>query len=325
MKKSFIIEFVSFAKALILFVKKTNEKFRLCVNYKELNEIIIKNRYSLSFINENLNRLFETRIFIKLNVRDVFHRIRIQKENEWKTTFKCRFDHYQYRVMFFELANSSITFQAYINKTMHSYLNLFILMYINDLLMFFSFIEKHIKYVKLMLQRLRQFNLYFKFSKCSFHVFHVNFLDFRMSFDEIAMQTNKIIVVKNWSKSKSHKNVQVFINFANFYKRFVQTFFKVNAELISLLKENEKKKFKIKFLMISETKEFMKSIKRIFINASMLRHYELDEKSMMKTNVFDFVITKIFSQLAEIDDQWRSIVFYFRKMIFVERNYDVND
>ncbi len=254
MKKSFIIEFVSFAKILIFFVKKTNDKLRLCVNYKELNEIIIKNRYSLFFINENLNKLFEARIFIKLNVKDVFHRIRIRKENDWKTTFKCRFNHYQYRIMFFELANSSITFQIYINKTMHLYLDFFVLMYINDLLMFFSFIEEHIEHVKLMLQRLKQFNFYFKFNKYNFHVFHVNFLDFRINFDEITMQTSKIIVVKNWSKSKSHKNVQIFINFANFYKRFVHAFFKASAELISLLKKSEKEKFKIKFVMISKAK-----------------------------------------------------------------------
>ncbi len=95
-KKNFIIKFVSFAKVFILFVKKLNDKLRLCVNYKELNEIIIKNRYSLFFINENLNKLFEIKIFIKLNVKDVFHRIRIRKENEWKTTFKYRFDYYQY-------------------------------------------------------------------------------------------------------------------------------------------------------------------------------------------------------------------------------------
>jgi hypothetical protein len=87
MKKNFIIEFVSSTKVFILFVKKTNDKFLLCVNYKELNEIIIKNRYSLFFINESLNKLFEAKIFIKLNVKDVFHRIRIRKENEWKTTF----------------------------------------------------------------------------------------------------------------------------------------------------------------------------------------------------------------------------------------------
>jgi hypothetical protein len=186
---------------------------------------------------------------------------------------------------------------------MHSYLDLFVLMYINDLLMFFSSTEKHIEHVKLMLQRLRKFNLYFKFSKCSFHVFHVSFLDFRMSFDEITMQTNKIVVVRNWSEFKSHKNVQVFIDFANFYKRFVHAFFKISVELFSLLKKNDKNKFKIKFVMIFETEEFMKSIKRIFMSASMLRHYELDDESIMKINAFDFVIVDIFSQFVKIDDQ----------------------
>ncbi len=146
--------------------------------------------------------------------------------------------------MFFKLANSSITFQIYINKTMHLNLNIFVLMYINNLLIFFLFIKKRIEHVKLMLQRLKQFNLYFKLYKCNFHIFHVNFLDFRMNFDDITMQTNKIIVVKNLSKSKFYKNVQIFINFADFYKRFVHAFFKTNAELISLLKKNEKKNSK---------------------------------------------------------------------------------
>jgi hypothetical protein len=97
--------------------------------------------------------------------------------------------------------------------------------------------------------------------------------------------------------------VQAFIDFANFYKRFVHAFSKISAELFFLLKNDNKNKFKIKFVMISETKEFMKSIKRVFINASMLRHYEFDDESMMKTVAFDFVIADIFSQLVEIDDQ----------------------
>ncbi len=139
------------------------------------------------------------------------------------------------------------------------------------------------------------------------------------------MQTSRIVVVKDWSKSKSHRNVQAFIDFANFYKRFVHAFFKISAELFFLLKKNDKNKFKIKFVMISETKKFMKSIKRIFINTSMLRHYELDDESMMKIDAFDFVIADIFSQFVKIDDQWRSIAFYFKKMIFAERNYKIND
>jgi hypothetical protein len=96
--------------------------------------------------------------------------------------------------------------------------------------------------------------------------------------------------------------VQIFIDFANFYELFVHAFFKTNAELISLLKEDEKEKFKIKFVMISKAKKFMKLIKKIFMNASMLRHYEFDDESMIKINAFDFVIVDIFSQLVKIDD-----------------------
>jgi hypothetical protein len=95
--------------------------------------------------------------------------------------------------------------------------------------------------------------------------------------------------------------VQIFIDFANFYKRFVHAFSKI-AELFSLLKKNDKSKFKIKFVMISEARKFMKSIKKIFMSASMLRHYEFDDESMMKIDVFDFVIVDIFSQLVKIDD-----------------------
>ncbi len=97
--------------------------------------------------------------------------------------------------------------------------------------------------------------------------------------------------------------MQAFIDFANFYKRFVHAFSKVSSELFSLLKNDDKSKFKTKFVMIFETRKFMKSIKRIFMSASILRHYELDDESMMKIDAFDFVIADIFSQLVKIDDQ----------------------
>ncbi len=97
--------------------------------------------------------------------------------------------------------------------------------------------------------------------------------------------------------------MQTFIDFANFYKRFVHAFFKISAELFFLLKKYDKNKFKIKFVMIFEAKEFIKSIKKIFMNTSMLRHYELDDESMMKIDAFNFVIVDIFSQFVKIDDQ----------------------
>jgi hypothetical protein len=136
MKKKFIRKSMSFANILIFFVKKFDDKLHLCVNYRELNEIIIKNRYLLFLINKILNELFEIKIVSKLNVQNIFYRIHINNNDEWKTMFKCRFDHYQYWVMFFELSNSSTTFQIYLNQVMHFYLNVFVLIYINDILIF---------------------------------------------------------------------------------------------------------------------------------------------------------------------------------------------
>ncbi len=96
--------------------------------------------------------------------------------------------------------------------------------------------------------------------------------------------------------------MQIFINFGNFYKFFIHTFIKINADLIFLLKENEKEKFKFKFVIILKTTKFMKLIKKIFMNTLILRYYKFNDKSMLIINVFDFVITRIFSQLAKIDD-----------------------
>ena len=109
LKKKFIKFFKFSTKSFILFIKKSDDDLRLCVNYRKLNVITIKNRYFF-FINESFNKFSKIRMFTKLNVRKVFHKIRIKNENEWKTIFKCRFEHYQYRIMFFELINVSTNF-----------------------------------------------------------------------------------------------------------------------------------------------------------------------------------------------------------------------
>ncbi len=102
-------------------------------------------------------------------------------------------------------------------------------------------------------------------------------------------------------------------------------FFWTSVDLTSLLKKDEKNKFKIKFVLTSKRIESMKTLKRVFTSASILRHYELDDESMMKTNVSNFVIARMFFQLEEIDDQWRSMTFFFRKMIVSKRNYEVDE
>jgi hypothetical protein len=203
--------------------------------------------------------------------------------------------------MFFELTNSSTTFQIYIIRTC-IFIKRFHIDYINDILIFLQSTKKHVEHIKLILKRLKKFNLFVKLSKCNFYVFHVNFFDFKISLDDILMQKSKIVIVKKWSLSKSHKNVQFFIKFANFYRRFMYDFSRASFELTSLFKENEKSKFKIKFVFILKEIESMKTFKRVFTSASMLRHYEFNDELIIKMSVSNFVIAKMFSQLEKIDD-----------------------
>ena len=134
---------ISSASVSIFFVFKKNEKLRLYVNYKDLNAIIIKNRHLLLFIIETLNRLCNVKRFAKLNLKNAYHHIRIKQNNEWKTTFRTRYDHFEYQIMSFELINVSIIFQIYINKTLKELVNVICVIYLNDILIFNENSTKH--------------------------------------------------------------------------------------------------------------------------------------------------------------------------------------
>ena len=115
---------------------KKNKELRLCINYKRLNAIIIKNRHSLPFIIEILNYLCEAKRFIKLNLKNVYHRRRVKWDDEWKTTFRTRYDYFEYQVISFELINALIIFQISINKTLKEFMNIIYVIYLNNILNF---------------------------------------------------------------------------------------------------------------------------------------------------------------------------------------------
>ena len=136
--KNWIKHSVSFANASILFVFKKNDNLRLCVNYRKLNAITIKNRHSLSFITKILNRFNNAKKFIKLNLKNAYHRIKIKINNKWKTTFRTRYNYFEYQIMFFELINASTIFQIYINKILRKYINVICVVYLNNILIYSS-------------------------------------------------------------------------------------------------------------------------------------------------------------------------------------------
>ncbi len=154
----------------VLFIKKLEEELCFCVNYQDLNTIIIKNRYFLSLISETLNRLNWAKIFIKLNIIFAFNQLWIKEEDEAFIVFCTWFELFEYLVMFFNLCNESVSFQKYINNTFHEHLNKFCTAYLNDILIYFNNELKHEIHVKLILQKLQEANLQMNIIKCKFHV-----------------------------------------------------------------------------------------------------------------------------------------------------------
>jgi hypothetical protein len=168
--KDFIISNVFFSSALILFIKKKDDELRLCVDYKNLNVVIIKNKYFLSFIQRLFDILQKTIRFIKIDIRDVFNILRIRVNDEWKMIFRCRYDQYKYKIMFFDFINASIFFQDFIHKALKNFLNQFVIIYLNDILIFSRIDANHSNHVRLILKKLRRWNLHVKLFKCLFSV-----------------------------------------------------------------------------------------------------------------------------------------------------------
>jgi hypothetical protein len=252
--KEFIVFFSSFVDVSILFVKKSKNDLKLCVNYKKLNVITIKNRYSIFLINQLLNRFNDVKKFTKLNIQATYNFIRIKKEDEWKTAFRCRYEQYEYRVISFEFANAFVTFQNYINFALKKFLNVFVIIYLNDILIYSQNEEKHTNHVRFVLKRFRKYKLFAKLSKCDFDLKEVDYLKFIVEINDIQMNLAKIAIVKKWVELTTRRHVRAFLKFVEFYRRFIKKFNKIIKSLTNLFKERKKEKFDKKFEFIEEAR-----------------------------------------------------------------------
>jgi hypothetical protein len=206
---------------------------------------------------------------------------------------------YEYRIVSFEFANASTAFQTYINVALRKYFNVFALVYIDDILIFFKILEKHERHVRVVLERLLQYKLYVNIKKSEFNVVKTAFLSFIIIRDDVKMNSSRIEMIVNWSESHSHKDVQIFLRFVNFYKRFIKEFFRVADALSALLKKNDKDKFHIFFEFILNAKKSFEKFRQVFFTASLFRHFDSNRKIKLETNASDFVISEIIFQLNE--------------------------
>jgi hypothetical protein len=317
LKKNFIVANRSFFASSVMFMKKTNESLRFCVDYRKFNQLIKKNRYSLSLIEETLIYLSKTKYFIKLDIRQTFHRLRIANvEFEDLITFRIRFDVYKYRVLSFELCNESVTYQHYMNDVFFDYLDEFVSVYIDNILIYSNSKVEHTEHVKKILQRLRDAELQTDIDKCEFFVHEIKYLRLIMRRDEIRMNSKKIEIILQWSTFENLKQIQEFLKFCNFYRRFIRDFVKIVKSLIKLIRKN------VLFNWNEACKIAFELLKRTVIETSILVHFDSKKQIYIKSDSFDFVSAGVLSQMRE-NDELHLVTFFSKNLVSIECNYEI--
>ncbi len=299
--KRWIKHFVSSINASILFIFKKNDSFHLCMNYQDLNKITVKNYHSLSLINKTLNRLNKIKQFTKLDLKNVYHHLKIQHEDEWKMTFCIHYDHFEYMIMSFNLINTFVIFQTYINKILTKLLNNFYIIYLNDILIFFIKKTDHVNHMKQIFKRLRKFKLYASLKKWEFFITKVNFLKFIIFIENVLMNSSRVNIIKTWLRLKMYWKIQVFLRFINFYRCFIHHYSQIAESLTELLKDSVKDVKMNSFRWLNKAKQAFNQLRDVFMKAFILRHFDSERHICIKINMFNYTVASILSQSDDED------------------------
>ncbi|GJV42598.1 putative reverse transcriptase domain-containing protein [Tanacetum coccineum] len=226
--------------APVLFVKKKDGSLRMCIDYRELNKLTIKNRYPLLRIDDLFDQLQGSRYFSKIDIRSGYHQLRVHEDDIPKTAFRTRYRHFEFTVMPFGLTNAPAVFMDLMNRVCKPYLDKFVIVFIDDILIYSKTKEDHEVHLGLVLELLRKEKLYAKFSKCEFWLQEVHFLGHVVNQNGIHVDPSKIEAVKNWKTPTTPFEIRSFLGLAGYYRRFIANFSKIAKPLTSLTQKNQK-------------------------------------------------------------------------------------
>ncbi len=222
------------AGAGFFFMQKKDGSLRPCIDYRGLNYITVKNKYSLPLMSSAFELLQGAQVFTKLDLRNAYHLVRIREGDEWKMAFNTPSGHYEYLVLPFGLSNTPTVFQGLVNSVLGDMINQFVFVYLDDILIFSPSLQVHTQHVRRVLQRLLENKLFVKAEKCEFHAESVTFLGHIISTRGIKPDPTKIEAVAMWPVPDSRKALQRFLGFANFYRRYIRNFGQITAPLTAL-------------------------------------------------------------------------------------------
>ncbi|GJW39027.1 putative reverse transcriptase domain-containing protein [Tanacetum coccineum] len=240
LEKGFIRPSSSPWGAPVLFVKKKYGSFRMCIDYRELNKLIVKNRYPLLRIDDLFDQLQGSSVYSKIDLRSGYHQLHIKVEDIPITTFRTQYGHFEFQVMSFGLTNAPAVFMHLMNRVCKPYLDKFVIVFIDDILIYSKNNGEHEKHLRIILQLLKKERLYAKFSKCVFWLDSVQFLGHVIDRSGVHVDPAKIEAIKSWVAPTTPTEVRQFLRLARYYWRFIEGFSLISKPLTKLTQKNKK-------------------------------------------------------------------------------------
>ena len=215
-------------------ISKKDKTLRLCIDYKQLNRVTIKNRYPFPKIDDLFDQLRGARVYSKIDLRIGYHQLRVREIDIPKTVFRTRYGHFEYTVMPFGLTNASAAFMDLMHRVFQPYLDQFVVVFMDDILIYSQSEWEHEYNLRIVLQLLRDHQLYAKFSKCEFWLTEVRFLGHVVLASGLSVDPEKVEAVMSWERPKSVFEIHSFLGLAGYYRRFIEDFSGIAAPMTRL-------------------------------------------------------------------------------------------
>lgn len=302
------------AGAGFFFVKKKDGSLRPCIDYRGLNEITVKNKYPLPLMSSAFELLQGACVFTKLDMRNAYHVVRIKDGDEWKTAFNTPSGHWAYSVLPFCLANAQAFFQTMVNEVLGDMINKFVFVYLDDILIFPPSMQIYTQHVRLVLQRLLENQLFVKAEKCEFHKESVSFLGFVIAAVEIRPDPAKVRAVADWPVPDTRKELQQFLGFANFYRRFIRNFGQIAKPLTALTSTKA-------YYHWSNEAQRAFDLKSRLISAPVLSIPDTANQFIVEEDASDVRVGAVLSQRSPVDGKVHPCAFFSHRLNPAERNY----
>lgn len=301
--------------APILFVKKKDGTLRFCVDYRGLNKVTVRDQHALPVPEDQLRRLSGAKIFTKLDLRSGYYQVKVAEEDVNKTAFTSAYGSYEFLVMPFGLTNAPATFMRLMNKVLAEYIHEFVVVYLDDILIYSQNEADHEQHVDLILKRLAEFDLAVKLSKCSFFQSEVEYLGFVVSDQGVSMSEEKVKAILDWPVPKNKRDVRSFLGLTGFYRQFIRKYAHVAAPLHSLTKATTD------FHWQKRQQNAFNDLKQAVSTAPVLQVYDKDKPCVVYTDASDIAAGAVLMQAGPTGEM-HPVAFYSHKLHGAEMRYD---